>query len=172
MQTKKILMTSVIVVTAALAGVGGAYAATQTVTATIKFLTDLTIAQVTAPNFGYVKAAQVGTYVLDTTGAITPSGGGVVEGGVPAAGNYLIKGSGSQIINISTGGYTVSGASTPSAATCKYGAGAAAACTLVGQAAPTAGGTTLLMGLQIATTAAAIDGQTDTPSLTLTVVYQ
>lgn len=153
-------------------GVGAVYAATTTVTATIKFVSDLTITLVTAPNFGYVQAATAGTYALDTAGVVTPSGGGVLEGGTVAAGNYLIKGSASQAITINTNGYTASGASTPSAARCKYGAGAEVACTGVAGAAPGAAGTTLLVGLTVTTTNAGADGATNTPSFTLSVVYQ
>ena len=64
-------------------GIGGAYAATTTVTASIKFLTDLTITQVNAPNFGNVKALTAATYVLSTAGGVT---GGTTEGGTPQAG--------------------------------------------------------------------------------------
>jgi hypothetical protein len=153
-------------------GVGAVYAATTTVTATIKFVSDLTITQVAAPNFGYVQSATAGTYVLDTTGVVTPSGGGVTEGGPAAAGNYTIKGSASQAITINTSGYTASGASTPSAARCKYGGGSEVACTSVAGAAPTTSGTTLLIGLTVTTTNAGTDGTTNSPSFTLSVVYQ
>lgn len=153
-------------------GVGAAYAATTSVTATIKFVSNLTITQNTAPNFGYVQTATAGVYTLNTSGTVTPSGGGVTQGGSPAAGNYTIAGSASQAITISTSGYTASGASTPSAATCKYGAGSEVACTSVAGAAPGAGGTTLLVGLTVTTTNAGTDGTTNTPSFSLTVVYQ
>jgi hypothetical protein len=157
---------------AALFGISGAYASTQVVTATIKFLTHLAITTVTSPNFGYVEAATAGTYTLNTAGLVTASGVGLKEGGVEAAGHYLIKGSTSQAINISTSGYTVSGASTPSAATCKYGAGVETACDGgIAGAAPTAGGTSVLIGLKIVTTGG-VDGTTDTPSFTMAVVYQ
>jgi hypothetical protein len=150
-----------------ISGIGGAYAATQTVTATIKFLSDLTITQTTAPNFGYVKAATAATYVLSTAGAVT---GGTSEGGAPAAGSYTLAGSATQLINISAGGYTANGASTPSLATCKYNgvAIAGADCTGAGLAASGP----LLVGLTVTTTAAGADGVTNTPSFTLTVVYQ
>lgn len=153
-------------------GVGAVYAATTTVTATIKFVSDLTITQNTAPNLGYVQAATAGVYTLSTAGTVTPSGGGVTQGGPAAAGNYTIRGSASQAITISTSGYTASGASTPSAATCKYGAGSEVACTSVAGAAPTTTGTTLLVGLTVTTTNAGTDGTTNTPSFSLTVVYQ
>ena len=154
-------------------GVSSSYAATTVVTATIKFFTDLTVAVVTAPNFGDVKAGQAGVYVLDPlTGLVTASGGGVTEGGVTAAGSYTIAGSTTQVINISAGGYTPSGASTPSAANCSYNSGAEVAnCAITGGAAPGAG-KNLKVGLQINTTAAATNNEVDTPSFALTVVYQ
>ena len=153
-------------------GAGAAWAATTTVTATLKFLTDLTVTTNNGPNFGYVKAATVGTYVLSTAGVLTPSGGGVSEGGVPAAGSYTIKGSGTQLINISDGNYVAVGASTPTAGTCKYGGAASGTCNQAGLAAPGAGGTTLLVGLTVTTSAAGADNQTDTPHFDLTIVYQ
>lgn len=153
-------------------GVGAVYAATTTVTATIKFLTDLTITPVTQPNFGYVQAATAGTYTLSaTTGLVTASGVGLTEGGSPAAGNFLIKGSGNQAITVKTSAYVVNGTSTPSNATCKYGAGVETACDAgISVAAPGTSGTTLLLGLKVVTTGAA-DNQTETPSFTLAVTY-
>jgi hypothetical protein len=155
----------------ALFGAGDiARAANQTVTSTIKFFSDIVITQVTPPNFGYVRAATVATCVLDpVTSAVT---GCASEGGTPTAGSYTIAGSSTQLINISAGGYTAQGASTPSAASCAYNGGAAVpGCSISGAAAPGAG-KNLKVGLSVATTAAATDGTTNTPSFTLTVVYQ
>jgi hypothetical protein len=156
-------------------GAGTAWAVT-TVTAKLTFVTDLTVTTNNGPVFGYVKAATIGTYVLSTGGVVTPSGGGVLEGGTgvnaPAAGSYTIKGSGSQLINISDGNYQANGSSTPSAGTCKYGGAASGSCNQAGLAAPTAVGTTLLVGLQVNTSAGGVDGTTDSPHFDLTVVYQ
>jgi hypothetical protein len=157
---------------AILFGVGAANAAVQTVTSTIKFVTDIAISMNATPNFGAVKALQAGTYVLNTAGTVTASGGGVKEGGTPAAGSYTITGSGSQAITITSGNYANSGASTPSAATCKYGTGSEVACTNVSAAAPTTGGTVLLVGLTVTTNASGADSQIDHPAFDLTVVYQ
>jgi hypothetical protein len=152
-------------------GLGSAYAAVQTVTATIKFFSDITITQNAAPNFGYVKAGKAATYILSTAGAVR--GTGIRESGTPAAGSYTISGSGSQTINISSGNFVASGDSTPSAPTCKYGGASPATCTQAGLAAPTGiWGTTLLVGLTVTTAGAATDGQTDTPAFDLTIVYQ
>ena len=154
-------------------GIGGAYAAVQTVTASIKFLADLSWTQVATPNFGYVKALQAGTYALDTAGVVTPSGGGVLMGGTPVAGNYTIKGSGTQLINVTDSNYVANGASTPSLGRCKYGLGAEVSCTAMnGLAAPTGAGTAMLVGLTVVTTALGADNQLDSPHFDLTVVYQ
>jgi hypothetical protein len=153
-------------------GAGTAWAVT-TVTATVKFVTDLSVATVTSPSFGYVQAATAGTYTLDTGGIVTASGVGKLEGGAPAAGNFTITGSASQPINISASGYSAAGGtSTPSLATCKYNGVvvAGADCTGVGLTAPGAG-KTLLVGLKIVTTGGA-DGSTDSPTFNLTIVYQ
>jgi len=161
---------ALLVTASTLLGIGSAYAAVQTVTSTIKFFSDLSFTFVASPNLGYGKAGTAGTYILSTAGVVT--GTGVSEGGVPAAGNYLIKGSGTQAINLTSGNPVVSGDSTPSAFTCKYGAAASGTCTQAGLAGPGAAGTTLLIGLTVTAAGASVDGQTDTPKFDLTVVYQ
>ncbi|HTK85048.1 MAG TPA: hypothetical protein VL625_08180 [Patescibacteria group bacterium] len=153
-------------------GVGAVYAATTTVTATIKFVSDLTISQVTAMNFGYVQAATAGTYTLSTAGVVTPSGVGVTEGGPVAAGDYLISGSATQTITIKTSGYSANGGtSTPSLATCDYNSTGSQACDAgISVAAPGAAGKHVKLGLKVVTTGGA-DGSTDSPQFTLTVTY-
>jgi len=144
-------------------------------TADIGFDIPLSIDTVADVNIGHVKAITTGTYVIDTTGNVTASGGGQWLNGPTRAGNLLIHGSATQTISISAGSYVNGGISTgvkPTAATCSYNGGAAAACTLSTQAAPTAAGKTLLLGVTVTiSNTKQTDGTTATPSFTVTVTY-
>ena len=169
---------ALLVTASALLGAGGAYAATTVVTASIKFLSDVTISALSPqPSFGNVKALTVGTYVLSTAGTVTPSGGGVLEGGSPHAGSTTITASAGNAINIFASGYTngVTDATVPSAATCNYNGAGEVPCGTAGTpmaiAAPVASAT-MLVGLTVLTTVTATSGTTDNPSFTLNVVYQ
>ena len=151
-----------------------AYAANTTVTSSIKFLSDLTIGTTNGPNFGDVKAATVGTYVLSTAGIVTASGGGIIEGRTPQAGNYTITVSKGGLINIFANNYLAAGgSSTPKLATCTYKGVAVAGpdCTGTGLAPPGAS-SALVVGLTVTTTAGGLDGVTDHPTFTMNVVYQ
>lgn len=151
-----------------------ALAATQAVTANIAFDAAITLTKNADITFGTVQALTAGTYTIDTAAVVTPGGGGVVLGGSPVAGDILIQGSATQTINISVGGYTaggIGGGVVPSAATCAYDSGAEAACTLNTQAAPTAAGKTLKVGVLVTVDALQTAGSVATPSFTVTVVY-
>jgi hypothetical protein len=149
---------------------GAAYAATQTVTANISFDTPLTITKVSDIGFGSLKAATAGTYVISTTGAVTASGGGATLGGATHAGNLTIAGSTTQLVDISVGNYVVNNGVTPSAATCSYNGGAAAACTLASQVAPGAG-KTLLLGVTATVSGTQAAGTVAAPTFDVTVNY-
>lgn len=157
-------------------GATTAYAATATVTSSIRFLTHITITQVTAPNFGNVSTGVVDDYTLSTAGVVTAAGGAAhLEGGTTAAGDYTVVASTAQGINIYASGYTASGGTTPSAATCKYDAGVETSCAAVGT--PLAIGSplasaSLKVGLTVHADGTDADGSTKTPSFTLNVVYQ
>jgi hypothetical protein len=152
------------------AGIGSAYAVTSTFHATVAYRSPLTITQTVPMDFGYIKAATVATYKLDTNNGLTTSGAGVIIGGTPKTGQYSI--SGTALINISACNF-----STPathgavlSAPVCSYKGGApVAGCSFGGTA---AGGGVLKVGFTVATTAAGTDGLTDSPAFDLTVVYQ
>ncbi|HVY13480.1 MAG TPA: DUF4402 domain-containing protein, partial [Alphaproteobacteria bacterium] len=139
-QTKTALLTGAAALLV-MASTHMALAATQTVTASVKFDTPLTITKNADINFGIVKALQAGTYTISPAGAISASGGGVVLGGTPQAASLTIAGSTSQLIDISVNNYVANLGVTPSAATCSYNNGTAAACSLNSQAAPGAGKT-------------------------------
>ena len=154
---------------------GSAYAATQSVTANIRFDTALALTKNFDINFGMVKASTAGDFTIDTAGTITPANGGVVIGGTPVVGDITIVGSTDQTIAISTGTYVAAGIGdgvTLSDATCKYGTATAAACDtpLTAQAAPGAG-THLLLGVKATVDANQTAGTHPTPAFTVTVVY-
>jgi hypothetical protein len=151
---------------------GGAYAATQSVTANMTFDTALSLTKVSDINFGLVKASTSGTYTISTAGVVTPSSGGVVIGGTPNAGNITIAGSTTQTVAINTGTYVADHGVTPSAATCAYNGGASTACDtpLTAQTAPGAG-KTLLLGVTAASDGTAGAGVTAAPTFIVTVVY-
>ncbi len=143
----------------------------QSVTANIAFETPLTITKNNDINFGMVQAAQAGTYTIDTVGTVTASGGGVSLGGTQNAGNLTIAGSATQTIDILADNYAANGGVTPSAATCAYSGGAAAACSLTTQTAPGAGGRTLLVGVQVVADGTQAAGATAAPTFDVTVSY-
>lgn len=158
---------------ASLLASGGAYAATQSVTANMSFDSVLTLTKNADINFGTVRAAQIGTYTINTAGVVTPSGGGVLVAGTPAAGQITITGSGTQTLSISTGTYAVNNGVTPSAATCAYDGAAATACDtpLTGLTAPGIGGRVLRLGVAAAVDGSQAVGSTAAPTFVVTVIY-
>lgn len=148
-----------------------AYGATQSVTANIKFDTPLSLTKNNDIQFGTVKARQAGTYVINTSSNVTASSGGVWLFGIPAAGSIAVTGSTTNTVTISTGNYIANNGVTPSAATCKYGTGAAASCDSgISGAAPGAS-TPLLVGVQVVADGTQAPGSTAAPSFTVSVVY-
>jgi hypothetical protein len=122
-------------------------------------------------NFGTVSALNASTYRISTAGAVTTvSGTGSYLTGTTAAGNIQIAGSATDGITISAGGYTADNGVTPSNAQCSYNGGAAAACAMTG-AAP-GSGSTLLVGVDVATDGTQAGGTTAAPTFTITVAYQ
>jgi hypothetical protein len=147
---------------------------TQPQTGAIGFDLPVSIDTVNNVNMGTVKALTAGTYIIDTTGNVAASGGGVWLFGTHSAGSLLIHGSATQTISISAGSYTSGGAGggvTLSAATCSYNGGSPVACTLSTQAAPGSAGKTLLMGITATVNSSQTQGSTATPTFTITVTY-
>lgn len=147
-----------------------AFAATQTVTANISFDTPLSITKKSDINFGFVKAAQAGIYVINTAGAVTASAGGTTLGGATQAGSLAIAGSPTQAIDISVTNYVANSGVTPSAATCAYNGGVAAACHLTSQPAPGAG-KTLLLGVTATVNGTQAAGTSAAPTFDVIVNY-
>lgn len=143
-------------------------------TGAIGFDLPLSIDTISNINIGHVQANTTGIYTIDTSGNVTTSGGQWLSGS-PSAGRLLIHGSATQTISISAGSYVAGGAGggvTLSNVTCAYNGGAAVPCSLATQAAPTAGGKTLLLGVTVTVgNKSQADGSTATPSFTITVTY-
>ena len=142
---------------------------------TVAFDLPLSIDTLSDINIGHVKAKTTGTYTINTAGNVTVGGTGLWINGPTSAAQLLIHGSATQTISISTGSYVAGGTGSGvklSAATCSYNGGAPGPCTLTTQAAPTAAGKTLLLGVTatISNTTQA-DGSHATPSFTVTVIY-
>jgi hypothetical protein len=174
-QGKKIRTVALLAMTSALIGIGSAYAATKPITATIRFLTDISIAELQAPNFGSVAAATAASYKLDTANGVTSPDTGIIEGGVPKSGDYTITASTAQGIDIYVDTYGVDGDSTPSAAVCKYDGGSEVTCDGSGNeiaATPSGASTDLKVGLTITAAGSSTDNEVDHPTLDLHVLYQ
>jgi hypothetical protein len=152
---------------------GIAYAASQSMTANAAFDSALTLVKDADINFGVLKAGAVGTYVIDTTGAVAASNGGQSIGGTPVAGQITITGSPTQTVAISTGSYTANAGVTPSAATCVYNSVAIANCDTggTGLTAPGTDGKVLKLGLTINADGTQAAGSTAAPTFVVTVVY-
>ena len=154
----------------ALVMVPDAWSANQSVTANIRFDNPMTITKNQDIDFGSVQAGVADTYTISPTGVTSHSGAGAFLFGTPQAANITISGSTTQTLNITAGGFVASAHVTPSNATCKYGAAAAGSCTIPAAAAPGAG-TTLLVGVDAAATAATTAGTAEAPTFTLTINY-
>ena len=139
-------------------------------TALIAFDIPLSINTVSNINFGTVKAGQAGTYVMSPAGDITPSVGGVLEGGTTAAGQLTIIGSTTQAITISDDNYINNNGVTISNAKGSYAGGTAKA--LPFNAAAPGAGTTLMLGVKVHADGTQASGATATPTFDVTVVYQ
>lgn len=150
---------------------GAAHATTQSMTANIKFDAPLSQTKTSDIQFGAVKAGQAGSYILSTSNAVTPSGGGVWLYGSPTAGSITVAGSPTNSVTVSTGNYVANGGVTPSAATCKYGTGAAAACDAGLSVAAPGAATPLLVGVTVVADGTQTAGFTANPSFTVSIVY-
>jgi len=160
-------------IAASLFAAGGAYAATQSVTANMSFDTALSLSKTNDISFGIVQALTAGTYVIDTANTVTPSGGGVAIGGTPASGVINITGSATQTVAISTGTYTANNGVTPSAASCLYNSVLTSNCDtgVTGAVAPGSSGRDLTVGVTATVDGTQAAGSTAAPTFVVTVVY-
>jgi hypothetical protein len=145
-------------------------AATQTITASIKFETALTLLNKTDISFGYAQASQPGVYTISPSGALTTANNGVWLGGDTHAGSMTIAGSTTQAINIAVNNYVPSNGVTPSAATCSYNGSSSAPCSLSSQSAPGTG-KPLLIGVTLSVDGTQQIGTSATPAFDIVVTY-
>ena len=155
----------------ALMGAPQVRAATQSMTANIKFDAPVTLTKNADINFGTMTASNASTYRITTAGAITtPVGTGVYLYGATNAGSITIAGPVADTLTISVGGYTANNGVTPSNASCAYNGGAAVTpCSYAAAVAPGAG-KTLLVGVDVAADGTQAAGTTAAPTFTVTVV--
>ncbi len=154
-------------------GCATAYAATQSVTALLKFDSPITLTKNADIDFGIVSAGVAPTtYTISTAGTVTTaSGPGEVLGGTSHAGKITINGSLTTVMNISVGSFVTGSQGTVlSNPTCSYDGGAAGSCNIIGASGPGAG-KVLLLGVD-ATAPNIPIVTTDAPSFTVTALYQ
>jgi hypothetical protein len=151
---------------------GAAFAATQPLTANATFDAVLSLTKNADINFGVLKAATPGTYIINTAGAVSPSAGGVFVYGTPAFGQITVTGSTTQTVAISTGSYVADGGVTPSLATCNYNSVDIADCDVGGTSLTAPGaGKVLKLGLKIVADGTQTAGSTAAPTFVVTVIY-
>ena len=152
---------------------GAAFADSQLMIARASFDVPLTLVKDSDISFGILKAATSGTYVIDTNGSVSASGGGAVVGGSGVQGQVTISGSTTQTVTISTGSYAANNGVTPSSASCNYDGAPIANCDAGGAAlaAPGSSGKVLKLGLTIVADGTQAAGSTAAPSFTVTVAY-
>ncbi len=156
-----------------LAVCGGAYAATQSVTANIAFDTVLTLNKTADINFGIVAASTGGDYTITTAGAVSAANGGVIVGGTPQAASITVTGSATQTVAVSTGNYAADNGVTPSAASCNYNGTAIADCDTgqSGLTAPGGAGRTLTVGVTVDVDGTQGAGSSAAPTFDVIVIY-
>lgn len=147
-----------------------AWAASQDMNANVRFDAPLTLTKNADISFGSVVAGVASTYTIDTTGAVSASGGGSALAGPTAVGSITISGSPSQPVSITVGAYVTNNGVTPSNATCSYDGGPEGVCAFTG--APPDSGKTLLIGVRANANGTQSPGATAAPSFTVTVAYQ
>jgi hypothetical protein len=156
-----------------LLGCATAYAATQSVTANIKFDSPITLTKNLDISFGTVSGGVAPTtYTISTNGTVTTaSGPGEVIGGTSHAGKITLNGSLTSLMKISVGSFVTGSQGTVlSNPTCSYDGGVAGSCTIIGASGPGAG-KVLLIGVDASAPTVSIV-TTDAPSFTVTALYQ
>ncbi len=168
---RRSLKVTLVAAAVSLTAISGAYAATQTLSANVTFVTPISFTSPVNVEFGYITTGASGrTFTIDTTGTVGGASALTDYLNGASAGSVNIVGSATQAIDITAGNYVANGGVTPSAAVCAYDGGAEGACTLTNQAAPGAG-KALLVGLQIDTTGTSNDGDTAAPTFDIVVTY-
>jgi len=150
------------------------YAATQGFTVSIRFLEPISFNTAVNPDMGdWLTGASGRDLQLLTTGSVAGADSADYLAGA-TVGSVNVVGSAVATIDIVANNFVANGNVSIDDIPCKYGAAAATTCGgagIVGAAAPTPGGTALLLGVDVATTAAHTDGQTASPTFDIVVTY-
>jgi len=152
---------------------GGAYAVTQSFTATIQFLEPLSFNTAVNPNMGnWLTGATGRDLQLLTTGSVAGTNSADYINGA-TVGSVNVVGSAAAAIDIVANNFVANGNVSIDDIPCKYGAATATSCGtgITAAAAPTLTGTALLLGVDVATTNAHTDGQTANPTFDIVVTY-
>lgn len=148
-------------------------AASQSITASIRFVAPITFTTVVNPSLGTLDAGTMGrNFVLGTDGTISGSDAAAYAGGA-SAGSIKIQGSEFQNIDIIAQNLVADGGVSITTVSCDYGGAGSADCLagIAAAAAPTSAGTTLLLGLGVTTTIAHSDGNSAAPTFDIIVSY-
>jgi hypothetical protein len=148
-------------------------AATRNITTKLSFRAPLVLQKLRDINFGDVSAGIAATYRITPNGSLSvAAGSGQLLGGTVQAGQVTIKGSRTQRINISVSNYVANKGVTPKNASCRYNNGSVVTpCRATNTTAPSSGGRTLLLGLEVTADGTQIDGTVATPSFDILVIY-
>ena len=158
----------------AMAMSGVAYAATQSFTASIQFLTPLSFNSAVNPDLGNWNAGASGrNFILNTDSSVGGTNSADYINNA-AAGSVNVVGSAFDTVDIVANNFVANNGVTINDVPCKYGAAAATTCGGAGistAAAPTGAGTALLVGVDVNTTTAHVDGDTAAPTFDIVVSY-
>jgi len=169
----KFLKSLSIIIVGAISMFGVAYAATQSFTANIQFLEPLSFNTVVNPNLGNWNAGASGrNFSVDTTGT---AGGTDITDYInnATAGSVNVVGSASDTVDIVASNIVANGGVSIAHVPCNYGGAGEVNCDvgISTAAAPTTGGTALLLGVEVNTTTAHVDGDTAAPTFDIVVTY-
>lgn len=154
-------------------GIGLANAETQTFTASIRFISPLTLSDVADPDFGTFETGAAGrNFILGTDGSISGTDANAYIDGA-SAGSMVIHGSASQKIDIIAQNLVDDGGISIANIICNYGDAGDMDCGtgIAAVSEPAAAGTTLLIGMNINTTTAHADGDSASPTFDIIVSY-
>jgi len=154
----------------ALLATTSAYAATQSLTATARFVTPLTLTKIKDLDFGVLMPKRAATYTLNTAGVVSTNTG-LILSGPSQAGEMLIKGKSNQTIDINAGNFGTNQGVSIIAVRCKYDVAAEANCNMTNQPAPGAAGKTLLIGARILVNGTQAPSVVAVPTFDITVNY-
>ena len=149
----------------------GLLAASRTLTATVSFMSSVSISKVSDMNFGTVQAQRAGIYTLNTLGSVTTTAGGIYLAGPTSVAQAVISGSATQNINITSDNYVSDNGVNIVSLRCRYNGGVERSCnTMFNMAAPGTG-KQLLIGARIQVDGSQLPGVTANPTFDIIAIY-